>query len=198
MKARQQLDSVDKKMKKKKSDEKKTTSEGEKQTELRISETKKTRSKNKRAQISFFQMATGVTPASIEADCSTLVDSLSTLMRCARVSGAPGADDAKGSSSTSSSSSSMSIAPALVPAVAERLVASAASLAGAAAELRRRAALADVSRRVAAVRSSRRRLSSAAEGVQRELDAIADEVAEAVTVRLHEEKEKKHKEKGGN
>ena len=73
-------------------------------------------------------------------------------------------------------------APALTPAVAERLISSAASLAGAAAELRRRAALADVSRRVSAVRASRRRLSSAAEGVQRELDAIADEVAEAVTV----------------
>ena len=31
-------------------------------------------------------MSAGITPASIEADCATLVESLSTLLRCARVS----------------------------------------------------------------------------------------------------------------
>ena len=114
-----------------------------------------------------------LTPASIEADCATLVDSLSTLLRCARVEG------------TEQDDKTTSIPPpALVPAVAERLVASAASLAGAAAELRRRAALADVSRRVVAVRASRRRLGGAAARAQRELDAIADEIAESVTVRF--------------
>ena len=123
-------------------------------------------------------MSALLTPASIEADCATLVESLSTLVRCARVSSTGGAAGGEEENKPSTSS----IAPALTPAVAERLISSAASLAGAAAELRRRAALADVSRRVSAVRASRRRLSSAAEGVQRELDAIADEVAEAVTV----------------
>lgn len=125
-----------------------------------------------------------LTPASIEADCATLVDSLSALVRCARVvSASGGAEEAGGAAPTSSPAPAPPLAPALVPAVAERLIASAASLAGAAAELRRRAALSDVSRRVAAVRASRKRLGSAAERAQRELDSIADEIAESVTVR---------------
>ena len=125
-----------------------------------------------------------LTPASIEADCATLVDALSTLMRCARVN-AGAEEDEKSAASTPATASTIAAPPpppALVQAVAERLIASAASLAGAAAELRRRAALADVSRRVAAVRASRRRLGAAAEGAQRELDAIGDEVAEEVMV----------------
>ena len=161
--------------------------EGERKAKKRTvnegaSEKKKKQNRKKAAsapqRLPSLRMSALLTPASIEADCATLVESLSTLLRCARVS----SNSTGGEEESNKPSSTSSITPALVPAVVERLIASAASLAGAAAELRRRAALADVSRRVAAVRSSRKRLGSAAESVQRELDAIANEIAEVVTV----------------
>jgi putative methionine-R-sulfoxide reductase with GAF domain len=78
-------------------------------------------------------MSALLTPASIEADCATLVESLSTLVRCARVSSST---TAGGGREDENKPSSTIVAPALVPAVAERLIASASSLAGAAAERR--------------------------------------------------------------
>ena len=76
--------------------------------------------------------------------------------------------------------------PALAPAVAERLAGAAASLADAAAELKRRAVLADAAGHCATVRAARARADGATESVSTGLVALADEAAEMMQVRVRE------------
>ena len=73
--------------------------------------------------------------------------------------------------------------PALAPAVAERLAGAAASLADAAAELKRRACLADAGLHCATVGAARARADAATDAVTAGLAAIADEAAELLQVR---------------
>ena len=114
--------------------------------------------------------------ASIEADVLALVDSLHALTRAARVP-----DDA--GPPPPPRPGDPPPPPALVPALAERFVGAAASLAAAAVELRRRAALADAEGRAAAARAARSRTCASADVTMAGLAEIADEAAEMLQVR---------------
>ena len=114
--------------------------------------------------------------AAVEADVLTLIDSLSSLVRAIRVpeDGARPPPPRPGDPPPP---------PTLAPAVAERLAGAAASLADAAAELKRRAVLADAAGHCATVRAARARTDGATESVSAGLAALADEAAEMMQVR---------------